>query len=146
MMQNLMGNNISKVPRNPPWGNFFRGRNSKWLPKICKLARILTWLMFLSSDSQNDLSCICVALIQQWLISLVFYLRLGVKRSPKLGQTGSFLVNSEPNQIASYFEGNCKIRTNKWFASECDLLIQKYRSPKVGYKGHVKAICSEGFT
>jgi len=32
------------------------------------------------------------------------------------------------------------------FASECDLLIQKYRSPKVGYKGHVKAICSEGFT
>jgi len=41
MMQILMGNNISKVPRNPPWGNFFRGRNSKWLPKICKLARIL---------------------------------------------------------------------------------------------------------
>jgi len=36
MMQNSMGNNISKVPESLPWGKFFRGQNSKWLPKILK--------------------------------------------------------------------------------------------------------------
>ena len=38
MMRNFIGNNISKVPESPPWGKFFRGQNSKWLPKILKFA------------------------------------------------------------------------------------------------------------
>ena len=51
MMQNLMGNNTSKVPESPPWGNFLGDKIQNGGQKISKLSIIVERLVFPASDS-----------------------------------------------------------------------------------------------
>jgi len=88
MMRNFIGNNISKVPESPP----FRGQNSKWQPKILKFANDSekAGVNYFTQPVKIHFCCICsTATIMNIVSSTAVH--LGVKKSPKLGQLGSFL-------------------------------------------------------